>query len=149
MSRGRIVLMVVAIVVALIGIAYVGLHSWGYLIYESRSCSWANIDNIELRTNIDIPNTIDCNCSYNTETDSKTAIFTLEMDSITIIKYADKNGFKRIDATHDFLVFKNLDNNIIVSTFLQKTEIRPNRESYQLLLDPSGKKLYVSLQYLN
>ena len=141
--------MVAAIVVAFIGIGYIGLKSLTYFMYESRSCSWANIDNIELRTNIDIPQTLDCSCSYSKETDSKTAIFTLDLDSNAILEYADKNGFKPVDVGEERSTFNDLNENIVASPLLQRAEILPQRASYRFMLDPNAKKLYVSLTYLN
>ena len=149
MSKSRIILMVVAIVVAFIGVAYLAFNSLTYFMYESRSCSWANIDNIELRTNIDIPKTLDCNCSYSKETDSKTAIFTLDLDSDAILDYAYKNGFKPVDLGDERSTFNDLNQNIVASPLLQRAEILPQRASYRFMLDPNAKKLYVSLTYLN
>ena len=149
MSKSKIAFMIVTIMIALVGIVYISVNTISYFIYESRSCNWANIYNIEMRTKVDLPKTSDCSCSYNKETDSKTAIFTLDLDSVAIMKYADVNGFKpMLDSDRDFN-FRNIDENVLAAKLWHKSGLHPDRESYRILLDPKAKKMYVSLSYLN
>ncbi len=148
MNKLKIGMMITAISVAAIGIIYIALNSLTFFIYESRSCDWANIDNIEVRTLTNIPKTLSCSCSYSEETDSKTAIFTLDLDSDAILSYAEKNGFKPVISDDEKFTFRNIDQKSFAANLLQKSETHPKRASYKLMLDPSAKKLYVSLQYL-
>ena len=149
MSKSKLALMIVTIVIALVGIVYISANATNHFIYESRSCSWVNINNIEMRTKVDIPKTLDCTCSYSKETDSKTAIFTLDLDSAAILKYADVNGFKPMLDSDEEFNFRTIDDNIVVANLWHKSGLHPDRESYKIMLDPAAKKLYVSLRYLN
>lgn len=148
MERKKIALLVCAIIISFVGIAYIAVNSLAFFIYESRSCTWANIDNIEVRIQLDLPKTLNCTCSYSKETDSKLAIFTLDLETDDIISYAQKNDFIPFEGDRDFI--SNSDEfQSRASNLLQKTATHSNRASYKMMLDPNARKLYVSLQYLN
>lgn len=86
---GLIVFGVSALVV-LLGMG--GIRLFVKHIYNSNSCESFNIDNIELRTHIDIPdvNSVDCNCNENI----KTAKFILEPE-VEISRYIKRNNFEK------------------------------------------------------
>ncbi len=60
MNKTKIILLVVAIIVAMVSLGFMGLRAFTTKVMESRSCDWANIDNIEMRARIDIPVIDDC-----------------------------------------------------------------------------------------
>ena len=66
-------------------------------IYNRRDCERFNIDNIELRTGIDIPKikTVDCTCDENQGIKSST--FQIDKEFVNIDEYIEKNNFKEED----------------------------------------------------
>ena len=90
----------VLVTVAVIGLGIIGYGScWGlvYAIRESNSCKQFNIDNIEVRTGIDIPSihrTPDCfSCILDKEMNTKINYFKIRTDEIDMDKYLERNSF--------------------------------------------------------
>jgi hypothetical protein len=73
---------------------YGGLHFFGNLIYNTQSCDRFNIDNIELRTGVNIPEivTSDCECKDN----NKISKFIIDSVKVDLDDYISKNEFTRI-----------------------------------------------------
>jgi hypothetical protein len=61
-------------------------------IYNRKDCVRFNIDNIETRTGIDVPATIDCKC--NMEGMTKTSTFILDTSVTVLDAYIGRNGFE-------------------------------------------------------
>lgn len=152
MRKRNVVLLAVTIVIAMVSIGFLGYQTLLRNIYQSRSCEWANIDNIELRTLIDIPATSDCDCIYDETADTKTVVFNLDLELSEIMQYATNNGFKAV-VTPEEIEFTALETrgnlNFASNNLWQKHALRENAESYRMLLDPESKQLFVSLKYLN
>ena len=111
MNKRRITLMVIAIAASVICLGFMGLRAFTTKIYDSRSCEWANIDNIELRAKIDIPAQIDCQCQYDEITETKQAIITLDKKDIPA-DYVTANKLKKLEPyirieKRDFILEKN------------------------------------------
>lgn len=60
-------------------------------IANSNDCEQFNIDNVEVRTGIDIPATTQVDCMYNNGV--KNVNFTLDTSKVDIIDYLEKNKF--------------------------------------------------------
>jgi len=60
----KIIIIPLASVIVLCGLCILGIRGFTHLVYSQRSCEWANIDNIELHTHIDIPKIKGCDCEY-------------------------------------------------------------------------------------
>ncbi len=152
MRRRNVVLLSVTIVIAMLSIGFLGYKTLLRSIYQSHSCEWANIDNIELRTLMDIPATSGCDCVYDETADTKTVIFNLDLEAADIIRYATTNGFKAVD-TPEEIEFSALETrgnlNFASAKLWQKNGLRENEESFRMLLDPESKQLFISLKYLN
>lgn len=72
------------------GILFVGgVHLFGRHIYNTKSCQFYNIDNIELRTGVDIPKVIstDCKCDGTT----KTSKFIIDLERLDLDRYVTRN----------------------------------------------------------
>lgn len=70
-------------------------------IYNRVDCESFNIDNIEVRTGIDIPAVTDVECSCNEEKTIKTSTFTLDVDQLDLDRYVARNKFKAIDGHYE------------------------------------------------
>jgi hypothetical protein len=70
-----------------------GLYLLGYHIYNNVSCNTFNIDNIELRTGLNIPEVTqtDCVCDEN----SKLSQFTIDSEQVNLHDYIAQNNFVR------------------------------------------------------
>ena len=62
-------------------------------IFNRQDCERFNIDNIELRTGVNVPSISDCDCRV-TE-NMKLSTFILDTTVVDIGSYAETNGFKK------------------------------------------------------
>lgn len=67
-------------------------------IYERQDCKAFNIDNIELRTGIDIPKVISSKCECSDH--RKNAEFVLDLDQLDITDYLSKNKLERAESRY-------------------------------------------------
>jgi hypothetical protein len=96
---------------------YGGLHLFGKHIYNTQSCELYNIDNIELRTGVNIPavTSTDCECKDN----KKVSKFIIDIDKVDLDYYVSKNDFTLID---ELYIKKNdTDNSTYKVVFNKKT----------------------------
>ncbi|MBX2874703.1 MAG: hypothetical protein KTR30_21450 [Saprospiraceae bacterium] len=77
--------------------AILGFRSMVSHIYNRVDCESFNIDNIEVRTGIDIPAVTDVECSCNEEKTIKTSTFTLDVKQVDLDQYVSRNKFKATD----------------------------------------------------
>jgi len=150
MNRTKITLLVVAIIAAIVSLGFMGLRAFTTKVMESRSCDWANIDNIELRTQIDIPVINDCDCGYDENSDIKRVVFNLKTGDINFAEYAKKNKLHNVNsqiAATDFTFGKNEQPKIDDSFYYR--EGKTKWENYKLALDSKTGKLWVYLKYLD
>lgn len=105
---------------------FVGLHVFGKHVYNDQTCERFNIDNIELRTGLDIPrvSTMACSCKDNIK-NSKFKIDTLKVNVST---YIARNNFK---LENDLYVLENNNKN----------------SAYKVILDKKAAELTVDLIY--
>lgn len=68
-------------------------------IYQSKTCTWTNIDNIEIHTGIDIPAIINVKCNYNKAQKIKTAVFTVDKTNVDLVDYLRANHFMKYNTT--------------------------------------------------
>ncbi|WP_040278157.1 hypothetical protein [Psychroserpens damuponensis] len=80
---------------AFISLMYLGLNLFGKMIYNKQSCERFNIDNIELRTGVNIPEvtTTYCQCKDN----KKVSKFIINTDKVDLDNYVSRNDFTQID----------------------------------------------------
>ncbi len=67
-------------------------------IFNRQDCERFNIDNIEVRTGIDIPAVTDCDCK--SENMTKTSVFTLDTSVIQVAEYREKHKFIATDSLY-------------------------------------------------
>ncbi|MEH6535788.1 MAG: hypothetical protein V7719_05300 [Psychroserpens sp.] len=116
----------ITLVVVLFGILYGGLHLFGWHIYNTQSCQRFNIDNIELRTGVNIPEvtTTDCECKDN----KKISKFVIDTDKVDVDDYISKNDFTLVDD----LYIKENDN---------------KNSTYKVVFNKKTAELIVNLTY--
>nr|WP_321233338.1 hypothetical protein [uncultured Psychroserpens sp.] len=118
----------IILVVAFFGMLYGGLHLYGWYIFNTQSCSSFNIDNIELRTGVDIPkvSSTDCICNDNT----KISKFIIDTDNVDLDYYISRNDFTLVEG----LYIKENDN---------------KNSTYKVILNINTAELTVNLTYKN
>lgn len=69
-------------------------------IYNRTDCEAFNIDNIELRTGIDIPAVVKSDCECIVFENTKTAKFTIDTQKVDFERYISRNNFNLIDGNY-------------------------------------------------
>ncbi len=83
-------------ILVLCGITFVGaVNLFGRHIYNTRSCKVFNIDNIELRTGVNIPKvkSTECQCTN----DTKVSKFIIDTGQVDLDDYIIRNDFKLVE----------------------------------------------------
>src|SRR5690606_25925778 len=99
MSVRKLLLLIAAIIAAVICLGFIGIRLFTTALYDSNSCEWANIDNIELHALVDIPAIIDSDCRIDTVENTKYATFMIDLEEVDIEKYIADNKFVKIQST--------------------------------------------------
>ena len=152
MEKTRIALLVVAIIAALGCLGFMGVGAFCDKIYKSRDCEFANIDNIEMHSRIDIPEIIDCDCRYDARVTAKKVTFTIDTANTDLDAFVKSNRFEKLgpDQTlHQSLAFATdlkPDNDHLFYRSNENSH-RPGRDLYRMVLNRETGKLWVYLQY--
>lgn len=107
-----------------------GIYGFSKVIYNSCSCERYNIDNIELRTGINIPAVKNIECNYNETTRTKKSSFIIDTEKVDIEDYIQKN---------------KLDKSEIENFYVKSNEIKSH--SYKMILNKNSGKLDVEIKY--
>jgi hypothetical protein len=153
MKAGKPLLITAIIVIPMACFGFLGLRSFTKSVMNSRDCEWANIDNIEMRTQTDIPSTTDCNCNYDKAEAAKKVVFTLDKKNVNLVEYAAKNRFRKVGHEEklplvDFAYEKN-QSQFSDAKSLYYREGQTKWETYKLILNTDTGKLWVNLKYLD
>lgn len=89
----KILIKTLAILSIIILLGFAGCKGMMNHIYNRTDCMQFNIDNIELRTGIDIPAVSDVVCDFKESERMKVSVFTLEKASLDLTHYIDRNNF--------------------------------------------------------
>lgn len=100
------VLIIISAIVLFFTLAGFGFYGLSKMIYNSCSCERFNIDNIELRTGINIPSIKDNECTYDEATKTKKATFIIDVEKVNIEDYILKNELLKSE-TEDLYVKSN------------------------------------------
>ncbi|HLA54900.1 MAG TPA: hypothetical protein VK623_02270 [Flavobacterium sp.] len=153
MKAGKPLLIATIIVIPMVCFGFLGLRSFTKSVMNSRDCEWANIDNIEMRTQTDIPSTTDCNCNYDKAEEAKKVIFTLDKKNVNLVEYAGKNRFRKVSAAEKLPIsdfaFEKSQAQFSDTKSLYYREGQTKWESYKLILNTKTGKLWVYLKYLD
>lgn len=107
-----------------------GIYGFSKVIYNSCSCERFNIDNIELRTGINIPAIKKMECNYNTTSKTKKSSFIIDTKEININDYIKRNKLE-----------KSEDENL----YVKSNDIISH--SYKVILKKNSGKLDVEINY--
>lgn len=77
----------------LLFLGFAGCKGLIHHIYNRTDCERFNIDNIEVRTGIDIPAVSNVICEYQSAEKTKVAVFTLDKALVNLDQYTAKNNF--------------------------------------------------------
>lgn len=149
-NKTKIVLIVLAIIAAIGCLGFMGFRAFVAKMYNSRSCDWANIDNIEMHARIDIPEIEACDCEYDAVFDAKKVVFTLDK-SLNSAKYVASNNLQPLqgEVPKSIKGFAKREFSPTTQALYVREGLRHNEERYELLFEPQTKKLYVYLEYLD
>ncbi len=140
-----IFLLCVAVVISL---GFVGLQAFAKKIYDSRSCDFGVIDNIELHTRTNIPKVSNTECDYDEALNAKKVIFTLDTSSYELSDYIKESNFikatsKTVLPLHDILSFEK-----DISQFENPDDLYyKNDTHFSLILNAKLQKIWVYLKY--
>ena len=148
----KVVIITVTSVVILGGLGYFGLRKFARSIYQQRTCEWANIDNIEMHAEIDIPKIVTCDCEYKKELNTKLARFDIDKNSVDMDRYIQRNKLKKLSETTDieladFLKKENITPDLSSTSDFYFTKGSHQGETWQTLLDNSTGRLWLTIKY--
>jgi len=147
MKTKKIITLALCFVVAILCLGYVGIRSFTKNIYNSQSCEWANIDNIEMRAMVDVPKIESSECEYDTISKTKKVVFTLDKE-LNVEEYISKNNLQKLASTEKWSSLNLKPEEINTQTFYIR-EKTTQWESYEILLDSKSRKLWINLKYLD
>ncbi len=138
-------------VIALASVVYAAVFTFTKTIYDERGCDFGNIDNIELHTNLDIPETVACDCEYFEGMDIKNSVFTLDKSKVNFTDYIVRHKFLPHDSHQSIsLDFANLENSTAGFRDRQQLYYRggeSQQATYRMILDTNRARLYIILKY--
>ena len=89
----KVLLKTLLILGILLFLGFAGCKGFINHIYNRTDCEQMNIDNIELRTGIDIPAVSNVVCEFKTAEQTKVAVFTLDKVKVDLAHYTASNNF--------------------------------------------------------
>jgi hypothetical protein len=155
MTKTVKVLIITVTSVAILGaLGFSGLRKFTHSIYQQRTCEWANIDNIEMHAEIDIPKIVTCDCEYKKDLNTKMARFDIDKKNVDMARYLERNNFKKLAAmtgitSADFLKIENPPTDLSSTSDLYYTKGTYQGETWQTLLDNATGRLWVTIKYKN
>ena len=145
-DRRQLTIIIFALVLVISALIYGGLLTFTYIAYHQEDCDFANIDNIELHTGIDVPETRDCDCKYSSRTHTKKSTFTLNMSEAEITSYLAKNSYHMLDGASMHTLPSGLD--ITPGNKLFVKYGHSNDATYIIVVEPGSSRMFVELRYL-
>jgi hypothetical protein len=118
MKKVLLILSAIALFLTLVGFAFYGFSK---MIYNSCDCERFNIDNIELRTGINIPSIKDTECTYDETTKTKKATFIIDTEKVDIEDYILKNELVKSDAENLYVKSNDIKSHSYKGVLNKKT----------------------------
>ena len=144
-------LLIALVVIAFLSLALFGFKTFIASIYNQRDCEFANIDNIEVNTGIDIPSIESTTCNYDEIKNQKSVYFKFDKE-VNIQDYYTSNHFKNLEYS-DLVKFKNLDFvgnkrpfNDGLNNYYYKNEMRRSN-SFYAILNADTKELWIVISF--
>lgn len=124
------ILLIFSAIVLFFTLVGFGFNGFGKMIYNSCDCERFNIDNIELRTGINIPSIKSEECFYDENTKTKKSSFIIDKQKVDIEDYIQKNNLVSFNSNE--LYSKIYD---------------AKKQSYKVFLDKKTGKLNIEIVY--
>jgi hypothetical protein len=118
MKKVLLILSAIALFLTLVGFAFYGFSK---MIYNSCDCERFNIDNIELRTGINIPSIKDTECTYDETTKTKKTTFIIDTEKVDIEDYILKNELVKSDAENLYVKSNDIKSHSYKGVLNKKT----------------------------
>jgi hypothetical protein len=136
-------------VLAVCTVVFLGYSSFVSSIRNQRTCEWANIDNIELHAHIDVPKVTTWDCDYEKAVNTKKAHFTIAQKDFDLNGYIQMYNLKELtsDSKIAFDRFLHLKRDSVTSADYYYKKGYQDGEKWEVLLDKSTGKLWVTIQY--
>lgn len=152
MKTVKIIIITLTSVILLFGLGYFGVQGFAYIIYNQRTCEWANIDNIELHAQVDIPGVVSCDCKYQKEQNTKMAYFDIDKNNFDMNQYIQKNNLRKLKSATEFSFDKLLNIESNIEKLLNTTDLyyligTDAGENWKVLLDKNSGRLWVTIKY--
>lgn len=106
-----------------------GIYGFSKVIYNSCDCDRFNIDNIELRTGINIPVVKNIECNYDETTKTKKSTFIIDTETVNIEDYIQKNKLEKADDDNLYIKSNDIKShsyNVILNKVTGKLEAEIN-----------------------
>ena len=126
----KIILQIISVILLFIIVVIFGFKSFSKLIYNSCDCERFNIDNIELRTGINIPKIKNVECNYDENTKTKNSSFIIDTEKVDLEDYILKNKLVKSGSGELYVKTNDTENH-----------------SYKGVLDKNTGKLDVEIIY--
>ena len=97
------ILIIFSAIILFFTLAGFGFYGFSKVIYNSCGCERFNIDNIELRTGINIPAVKNIECNYNKTTKTKKSSFIIDTEKVNIEDYIQKNKLVKSDSENLYI----------------------------------------------
>ncbi len=146
-KKGTIIIL--SSILAICVFAFMGFRGFVNSIRNQRSCEWANIDNIELHAHIDVPKVTKWDCDYEKGQNTKMASFTIDKNNFDVNKYIQDYNLKKLSSSTEFEYgrFLNLKKESLIGSDLYYKKSPPDEERYDVLLDKTTGRLWVTIKY--
>src|SRR5688572_2586464 len=130
-------------------LAFMGFRGFVNSIRNQRTCEWANIDNIELHAHIDIPKVTAWECDYDKESNTKRAFFAVDKNDFDGNRYIERSSLKKLSSTSEFEFskFLNLQHESLNGSELYYKRSAAGEERYDVLLDKTNGRIWVTIMY--
>ncbi|WP_338375326.1 hypothetical protein [uncultured Flavobacterium sp.] len=122
--------LIISAIVLFFTLAGFGFYSFSKMIYNSCDCERFNIDNIELRTGINIPKIKNVDCSYNENTKTKNSSFIIDTEKVDLDDYILKNKLAKSELSELYIKLNDTESH-----------------SYKGVLDKNTGKLAIEIIY--
>lgn len=152
MSNSLKIVGVVLLSVA-VGVVFIlgGFRLFVRTIYTQHSCDWANIDNVELHTRVNVPAITHDSCTYRKDINTKIARFDINKVKVDMKDYIRQNKFAALGNNAvgrlDHLLMAEADAGLFSDHSLYLTSGSYKTETWQAMLDSTDARLWVVIRY--
>jgi len=124
------IFLIISAIVLFFTLAGFGFYGFSKMIYNSCDCESFNIDNIELRTGINIPKIKNVDCNYNENTKTKKSSFIIDTEKVDLEDYMIKNKLVKSGSSELYIKSNDIESH-----------------SYKGILDKKTGKLDIEIIY--